>query len=564
MARQRKRLGDMLVEAGLLTEEELLAALRGQRDTGLPLGDYLIQQNIVSEEQVIDLLSEQLQIKKFEDGKFEITPSLSRLIANDISSKYKIIPLAKDNFVMTVATPDPMNVEALDFVEQYCDMEVDPLICSNHQFQLLSNGIYGISSDIDDILGDIETATDGDTEHTGPNQSRNLRDAADDAPVVRLANSIIRQAIAEKASDIHISPEQDCVQVRMRIDGDLDEIPSPPKSTLIGIISRIKILANMDITNTRVPQDGRFTIRLDEQEISIRVSTIPTIYGENLVMRLLFVSAGSIPLEELGLFDDDLKALLQLAGRPYGMILSAGPTGSGKSSTLYALLRKIITPKINVITLEDPIEYRMAGARQVQLNTKAGMTFASGLRSVLRQDPDVIMVGEIRDGETADIATQAALTGHLVLSSLHTNDSASAIARLSNMGIEQFLISASLLGVCAQRLLKKNCRHCLEDYQPSAAVKHYWGLTESSGDNFKKSRGCTYCMQSGYKGRTGIYEILTVDDRVREMIIANVPAAEMSRQLYKARKLRLLRDLALRRVREGLTTFTEAAKTVMV
>ncbi|NOX24630.1 MAG: Flp pilus assembly complex ATPase component, partial [Deltaproteobacteria bacterium] len=471
MARQRKRLGDMLVAAELLNEEELTTALRGQRDTGLLLGDYLIKQNIVSEEQIIDLLSEQLQIRKFDDGEFEITPRLSQFIPNDISNKYKVIPLAKDDFVMTVATPDPMNVEALDFIEKSCDIELDPLICSNHQFQLLSNGIYGISSEVDDILGDIETDEEEDARNSGPDQNRSLQDAADDAPVVRLANSIMRQAISEKASDIHISPEQDYAQVRMRIDGDLHEIPPPPKSTLIGIISRIKILANMDITNTRVPQDGRFTIRLNEQEISIRVSTIPTIYGENLVMRLLFVSAGSIPLEDLGLFDDDLKALQRLAGRPYGMILSAGPTGSGKSSTLYALLRKIITPKINVITLEDPVEYRMAGARQVQLNTKAGMTFASGLRSILRQDPDVIMVGEIRDGETADIATQAALTGHLVLSSLHTNDSANAITRLSNMGIEPFLISASLLGVCAQRLLKKNCRHCLEDYQPSAAVK---------------------------------------------------------------------------------------------
>lgn len=562
MARQRKRLGDMLVEAGLLSTEELTAALRGQRGSGLMLGDYLIRHDIVSEDEIIDLLSEQLQIKKFQDGEFEISPGLAQLIPNDIANKYKAIPLAKDDFVMTVATPDPMNVEALDFIEKYCDIELEPLICSNNQFKLLSNGIYGITSEVDDILGDIET-DDEDAERREEEQNKNLQDAAEDAPVIRLVNSILRQAVTERASDIHISPERNYAQVRLRIDGDLHEIPPPPKSTLAGIISRIKILAKMDITSTRVPQDGRFTIHLNEQEISIRVSTIPTIYGENMVMRLLFVTAGAIPLEELGLLDDDFKALLRLAAKPYGMILSAGPTGSGKSSTLYAILRKVISPKINVITLEDPVEYRMAGARQVQLNTKANMTFASGLRSILRQDPDVIMVGEIRDNETAGIATQAALTGHLVLSTLHTNDAASSITRLVNMGIEPFLISAALLGICAQRLLKRNCPHCSEDYQPSEAVRRYWGLGDTD-TGFKKSKGCTYCMQSGYRGRMGIYEILTVDDAVREMILGNITAADMTRRLHKAGKLKLLREMALLRVREGLTTFAEAAKTVMV
>jgi type IV pilus assembly protein PilB len=561
---KRKRLGDMLIEAGLLSQEELATALEKQRASGQHLGDYLIQSGTVSEEEIIDLLSEQLQIRKFDANEFEITPELALLIPNDIANKYNIVPLVKNDFVMTVTTPDPMNIEALDFIEKYCDIELDPIICSHSQFNLLSNGIYGIRSEVGEVLGDIETDIEQTAKLPNLDDIKDLRDAADDAPIIRLVNSILRQAVSEKASDIHISPEQDYSQVRLRIDGDLHEIPPPPKSTLAGIISRIKILANMDITNTRIPQDGRFNIHIDNQEISIRVSTIPTIYGENMVMRLLFVSAGSIPLEELGLFDDDLEALLKLASQPYGMILSAGPTGSGKSSTLYALLRKIITPKINVITLEDPVEYRMTGTRQVQLNVKADMTFASGLRSILRQDPDVIMVGEIRDGETAGISIQAALTGHLVLSTLHTNDSASAITRLMNMGIEPFLISASLLGVCAQRLLKKLCLHCAEDYQPSEAIKHYWGLADDATSSFKKSCGCTYCMQSGYKGRMGIYEILNIDDMVREMIITNTSSAEISKVLHEAGKLKLLRDLALLRVQEGLTTFEEAAKTVIV
>ena len=387
---------------------------------------------------------------------------------------------------------------------------------------------------------------------------------ADAAPVIRLVNSILRQAVTEKASDIHIGAEKDRAQVRLRIDGKLHEVPPPPKSMLTAIVSRIKILANMDITNTRIPLDGRFNIQIDNQEVSIRVSTLPTIYGENLVMRLLFVSAGSIPLERMGLLDHDLQTLLRLASQPYGMILSAGPTGSGKSSTLYAILRKIISPEVNIITLEDPVEFRMEGARQVQLNTKAGMTFASGLRSILRQDPDVIMVGEIRDGETAMIATQAALTGHLVLSTLHTNDSASAITRLHNMGVEPFLISASLLGVCAQRLIRKNCGHCPEPFQPSPATLEYWGMAEPIEAKFMRGKGCTYCMHSGYKGRMGIFEILQVDETVKEMIIRHNSAAEITKLLKEAGKLTVLRDIALRRVMEGATTFEEAAKTVLV
>ncbi len=389
---------------------------------------------------------------------------------------------------------------------------------------------------------------------------------ADAAPVIRLVNSILRQAVNEKASDIHISPEKDRASVRMRIDGKLHEVPPPPRATLAGIVSRIKILANMDITNTRIPLDGRFNIQVDNQEISLRVSTLPTIYGENMVMRLLFVSAGALQLEDLGLLDDDYDALLKLAHQPYGMILSAGPTGSGKSSSLYALLQKVIDPEVNIITLEDPVEFRMTGVRQVQLNVKAGMTFASGLRSILRQDPDIIMVGEIRDAETASISTQAALTGHLVLSTIHTNDSASSVTRLTNMGVEPFLISSSLLGVCAQRLIRRNCTYCAEPFTPDDSLLKYWGITQEQSANatFKKGNGCTYCMQSGHKGRMGVYEILNVDDDVREMIINEATSTEISLTLKKAGKLKLLKDIAQIKVMEGLTTFDEAAKTVLV
>jgi len=562
----RKRLGEMLVEEGLLTEEVLGQALKDARESGLRLGDFLLEKKIVTENQIVDLLSDQLQIKKFDPNDYEISTELAAIIPNDLASKHQLVPLVKDDFVLTVTMVDPMDVNALDFIEKYVDMEVEPTICTKSQLTLLMNGIYGIRSAVSDVLDDLDedldVAEDDDLNKGG--DVSDLHDMADAAPVIRLVNSILRQAVNEKASDIHISPEKDRASVRMRIDGELHEVPPPPRATLAGIVSRIKILANMDITNTRIPLDGRFNIQVDNQEVSLRVSTLPTIYGENMVMRLLFVSAGSLPLEDLGLLEPDYDEIIRLSKQPYGMILSTGPTGSGKSSTLYAILRKTISPEVNVITLEDPVEYRMSGARQVQLNVKAGMTFASGLRSILRQDPDIIMVGEIRDGETANISTQAALTGHLVLSTLHTNDSASSVTRLQNMGVEPFLISASLLGVCAQRLLRRSCGYCAETFTPTPAQLAYWGLPAGIMADFKKGCGCTYCMKSGYKGRMGIYEVLSVDDMVRDMVISNASSTEISKAMCDAGKLKLLKDIALLKVMEGQTTFEEAAKTVIV
>ncbi len=563
--RTRKRLGEMLIESGLLTEESLAKALENQKGSGLRLGDFLIDKDIVPEDKIIDMLSSQLQIRKFDPNEYEVSPELATVIDNDLATKYRLVPLRKNDFLLTEAMVDPMDIQALDALEKLCDIEIDPVICSKSQLNLLTNGIYGIHSEVKAILENIDDKLTIETvDDSKKEEISDLQDMVDAAPVIRLVNSILRQAVAEKASDIHIGAEKDRAQVRLRIDGKLHEVPPPPRAMLSGIISRIKIMASMDITNTRIPLDGRFNIQIDNQEISVRVSTLPTMYGENMVMRLLFVSAGAIPLEKLGLLDADYEALLRLANQPYGMILSAGPTGSGKSSSLYAILRKVITPEINIITLEDPVEYRMEGVRQVQLNVKAGMTFASGLRSILRQDPDVIMVGEIRDGETAMIATQAALTGHLVLSTLHTNDSASAITRLNNMGVEPFLISASLLGVCAQRLIRRNCSYCREPFRPEPAVLSYWGLPEDLEANFMKGKGCSYCMHSGHKGRMGIYEILKVDEPVREMIIRGVSSTEMAKVLRESRKLTVLRDIALLRVLEGATTFEEAAKTVLV
>ena len=553
----------MLVDGGLLTPEQLTTSLAEQKNSGMLLGDFLINNGIVSEEQIINTLSEQLQIAKYDSELYEIGPELAALIPHSIALSNQVVPLALETFVLKIAMVDPMNITALDMVESHTNMEVEPCICSKSEFNLLLNGIYGIRSELSDMLGDL-----AGTEITGREEGGEtigiIADSADAAPVIRLTNSILRQAVQERASDIHISPDQKKAQVRLRIDGKLHEIPPPPRAMLSGIISRIKILAEMDIANTRIPQDGRFNIRVDNQEINIRASTLPTIYGENLVLRLLYVSAGALPLEKLGLEKDDLKKMLHLVNQPYGMFLSVGPTGSGKSSSLYAILNEINSPEINIITLEDPVEFRMENVRQVQLNRKAGMTFSSGLRSILRQDPNIIMVGEIRDAETAEISVQSALTGHLVLSTLHTNDSTGTISRLQNMGIEPFLLSASLLGVGAQRLLRRICPHCKEPFTPPKGLPEFWGLEDHPDPKFSHGKGCSLCMNSGYKGRVGIYEILVVDDLVREMIINRATSTEIATTLAKTGKLRLLKASAAQKIAEGITTFAEATETVLL
>jgi len=387
---------------------------------------------------------------------------------------------------------------------------------------------------------------------------------AEEAPVVRLVNSILSQGVREGASDIHISPEKESVQVRFRVDGKLHEVPAPPKSMFLPIISRLKILANMDIAISRIPQDGRFTVKMKNKDINIRASTIPSIYGENMVLRLLDTSNSIYSLERLGMTENDRKRLEDMVAKPYGMILSTGPTGSGKSTSLYSILKKINTSEINIITVEDPVEYRIEKIRQVQLNRKAGMTFASGLRSILRQDPDVIMVGEIRDSETATIAVQAALTGHRMLSTLHTNDAAGAITRFVDMGIEPFLVASVMLVSFAQRLVRRVCPNCKAPYDPPAEALRYWKLDNIKNANFLQGKGCFNCMHTGYKGRTGIFEVLVIDDMVKDLILKRTSAHELSRIALETGNFVPLKDNAAEKVINGITTLEEAASAVLV
>jgi type IV pilus assembly protein PilB len=566
----KKRLGEMLVENGLLTEEQLTKSLVDQKKAGLKLGQYLTRQGIVNEQSIIDLLSKQLKIQRYHPDNFPLDMDLVRTIPVDIAQKYQVAPLKRKGRLLTIAMVDPLDINALDFIEVMANAEVEPMVCSEREVNQLIDSLYGSQSGMGGIMENMEIESQSDVQSDeAPDkeevQVASLQDMAGEAPVVRLANSIFTQAIRDGASDIHISPQQNTVSLRFRIDGKLLEVPSPPKSLFLPIIARMKILANMDITVSRIPQDGRFTLKINNKEINVRASSIPTIYGENLVLRLLDMGGGIYTLDRLGMVAADMEKIESMGDKPYGMILSTGPTGSGKSTSLYAILNSINKPDINIITLEDPVEYRINNVRQVQLNRKAGMTFASGLRSILRQDPDVIMIGEIRDAETAAISVQAAQTGHRVLSTVHTNDAAGAITRFVDMGIEPFLISSVLLVSFAQRLVRTVCPYCKESYKPPQKSLEAMGITaqDTKSATFQRGKGCYQCKNTGYKGRTGLFEVLVNDEMVQDMILKKMSSQEITRAAVDAGKLRTLREDAAGKVIKGITTLEEAASAVM-
>jgi type IV pilus assembly protein PilB len=563
----KKRLGEILVKNGLLTEEMLKHVLIDQKKTDLKFGQYVIRQGIVQEKQIIDLLSEQLNIKKYHMNDFPLDLELVRYIPIDIAQKNQVVPLKMKGNLLMVAIVDPLEITTLDSIEKLNNMEVEPVICSEAEINQLISSMYGMQSDLGDIIGtmEVDSKVEEDSDNKDEIQIASLQDMAGEALVIRLTNSIFAQAIRDKASDIHISPQQNTVQLRYRIDGKLIEMPSPPKSLFLSVIARVKILANMDITVSRIPQDGRFTLKLEKKEINVRVSSIPTIHGENIVMRMLDMGAGIYTLNRLGMDAEDMAKIENMCIKPYGMILSTGPTGSGKSTSLYAILNSINKPDINIITLEDPVEYRVNDIRQVQLNRKAGMTFANGLRSMLRQDPDVIMVGEIRDAETAAVAVQAAQTGHRLLSTVHTNDAAGVITRFIDMGIEPFLISSVLIVSFSQRLVRTVCPYCKENYNPPENALVTFGIktAEINKANFQRGKGCSQCKNTGYRGRTGIFEVLVNDEMIQDMIIKQRPSQEITRAAVAAGKLKTLKEAAAQKVIQGITTLEEAVSAVM-
>ena len=561
-------MGEILVEGGLLTQKQLEEALPFQKKSHLKLGQFLVREGILNESQIVDIVSSQLRIVKYRPENFTIDMDLANLLPADIAHKYQTAPLQKNGLLLSIAMVDPLDINALDAIELFTNYEVEAIICTEQHLNGLLSSIYGTYAGIGGVLEDMEDMEIDKSAVKSPSTTEDvevssLQGMAEEAPVVRLVNSILSQGVRDGASDIHISPEKASVQVRFRVDGKLHEVPAPPKSMFLPIISRLKILSNMDIAVSRIPQDGRFTVKMKNKDINIRVSTIPSIYGENMVLRLLDTGNSIYSLERLGMNERDRERLETMISRPHGMILSTGPTGSGKSTSLYSILKKVNQPDINIITIEDPVESRIDKIRQVQLNRKAGMTFAGGLRSILRQDPDVIMVGEIRDSETASIAVQAALTGHRVLSTLHTNDSPGAITRFIDMGVEPFLVASVMIVSFAQRLVRKVCPSCKTAYRPPREALKFWRLDQVKNANFQQGKGCFNCMHTGYKGRTGVYEVLIIDDMVQNLILKRKSAHEIARTVKEAGNFTTLEENAAEKVIQGITSLEEAASAVM-
>ncbi|HPA59825.1 MAG TPA: ATPase, T2SS/T4P/T4SS family [Synergistales bacterium] len=553
----RFKLGDLLVSTGLLSEEDLKRALSEQKYSKKRLGEILIGKQLLTERQLAEVLSRQLRIPLISLARYRPMGEALRLVPENVARRLELVPLAiLDNNRLMVAMADPLDVLAIDEVRILTGMDVEVGIATPTEIFRDLDKFYQVQGSLDEAMVEVVESSGStvDLDREGRGAS------ADDAPVVKLVNSIMEQAVREAASDIHIEPFEKVTRVRYRVDGSLFDAIDFPRKLHPAVSSRIKIMANIDISEKRRPQDGRILIKTLNKNIDLRVSTLPTIYGEKVVLRLLDQSNAMVGLERLGLGADDREIVDGIIASPYGIILVTGPTGSGKSTTLYSVLERLSKPEVNIISVEDPVEYTMMGINQIQVNEKAGLTFSEALRSILRQDPDKIMVGEIRDLETAQLAVRAALTGHLVLSTLHTNDAPSASIRLIEMGIAPFLVSSSLLAVVAQRLVRKLCGECKQEYVIPDRTAEDLGLPK--GTKAFKPVGCEVCRGTGYKGRSGIYEIMKVDEEIQNLILEGVAGHRIQREAIR-KGMRTLRDSGLVKVREGVTSLEEVLQVTL-
>jgi len=552
---KKARLGDLLVSNGVITENQLQEALEMQRNTHQKLGEILVQLEYVQEDQLTTVLSDQLGIPTIDLDHYVIDSQITSLVSKWLAQTYKIIPLFKLGDTLNVAMTDPHDIVAQDEIRRETGMEVEPAICTISAMENAINQYYGSQATLEDVINEVSetTAVDSIAEEF---DIKNLEGIIQEGPVIRFVNELIQQAVKDKASDIHIEPETDFARTRFRVDGELSEVSVLPKGLELPVISRIKVMAKLDIAKSRVPQDGRFELTLPNEDIAVRVSTFPTIYGENLVMRILNKKSVAMGIRNISLEENDLESVQELITKPYGFLLTTGPTGSGKTTTLYAMLNEINTIKKNIITIEDPVEYQLDMIRQSEINPKAGLTFASGLRAILRQDPDIIMVGEIRDKETTDIAIQAAMTGHLVLATFHTNDAPSALTRMIEMGVEPFLLASTVTGVIAQRLIRILCENCKKPYDPPPELlERVFGHIPENG-TFFQSHGCETCRMSGFKGRKAIFEVMTVNEEIRNCLISQ-PHSSRIREIAASDGMQNLRENGLKKVLAGETTIQE-------
>lgn len=555
MVEKRKALGQRLIEEGLITSQQLDIALREQKRTGELLGTILKNLGFITEENLSRVLSSELDIPHVSLSNYAIDPSLLLKIPKELAKRYRFIPLFMENNTLTIAMVDPYDILAIDAIQQKTGCQVKVVASTETEILKAIDQYYGTANSLDSLIEETIGRASKATTTGEPTQVS--EGVFIEPPIIELVNQIITQAIVDRATDIHIEPEEKLIRTRYRVDGVLYQGPSPPKELQAAVISRIKIMANLNISEKRAPQDGRIKFVAGSKEVDLRVSIYPTVFGENVVLRVLDKSNLVLGLEQLGFSPQDLSSLRPIAEKPHGILLVTGPTGAGKTTTLYSILTTINSLEKNIMTIEDPVEYQLPLIRQSQINIPGGLTFAAGLRSILRQDPDVIMVGEIRDQETAEIAIRSALTGHFVLSSLHTNSACGAIPRLLDTGIEPFLLSSSIAAVIAQRLARKICPKCKVPYSPSPEEIAWLKLKEGEEvPELYEGKGCDNCTRTGYRGRIGIFEILIPNKRINELIVQG-GAEEKIREEALKKGMQLMRDDGIEKARRGITTISE-------
>ncbi|MFH1777014.1 MAG: ATPase, T2SS/T4P/T4SS family [Candidatus Omnitrophota bacterium] len=569
-SKKKMLLGEYLLEKGLITKQDLDSALEKQQATGQLLGQILIQKHLINEVQLYQILAELLGVEFLDMTGILIPEDVIALVPEDIAETYNTVPIKKEKDVLTITMIDPRNTFAIDELRMITGFIIKPMLSTKTQIRLAIEKYYGkkdiVEKDIiEEVLKVVQKAGEQETvEYTKTKDIEKIRQSAEDTPIVKLVNAFLTDSVKNRASDIHIEPSRAGCKVRFRVDGILHDIVTLSMQFYPPVVSRIKIMGRMDIAEKRLPQDGSFQIELEKKHVDIRVSTYPTMHGEKVVMRLLVKEEALVSLNQLGFEEDELLVFESLIQRPCGIFLVVGPTGSGKTTALYVALTQINSRDINIITVEDPVEYEIEGISQSQVNVRAGFTFANSLRSIMRQDPDVILVGEIRDLETAQMAVRAALTGHMVFSTLHTNDAPGAITRLMDMGIEPYLISSSLVGILAQRLVRVVCSRCREKTMPPQSIldkfKYEMELSKDITPNFQRAKGCENCKNTGYKGRVGIYELLPIlGDEMRACITTGFRRATL-RKIAEKTGMRTLKANGFRKALRGITTVEEVLR----
>ncbi|MGH2721015.1 MAG: GspE/PulE family protein [Actinomycetota bacterium] len=554
-----KQLGDVLVDEGLITSIDLREALEEQR-LGRPLGSVLIDKGLISESALVRALAKRLGLPFVDLSEHQIDPSAAASIPETLARRYQALPIGYDEGRVVVAMSDPTNVLALDDIRSLTGLPLKPVIATTSDI-LAAIGTTGrLEGAVESLSADLQEQAGREAEDAAA-----VQQIVDEAPIVKFVNLLITQAVQQRASDIHIEPQERDLRIRYRIDGVLHEMMRSHKAIQSGVLSRIKIMAEMDIAERRIPQDGRVGLMVDTKPVDLRVASLPTVYGEKLVLRILDKSTILLRLEDLGFSDHNFRRFESAYAKPYGMILVTGPTGSGKSTTLYATLNILNRADRNIITVEDPVEYRLPGVNQIQTNNRAGLTFASALRSILRADPDIVLIGEVRDRETAQIAIEAALTGHLVLTTLHTNDAPSAITRLIEMGIEPFLVSSAMDAVLAQRLARRLCAHCKEPYTPTREALVENGVLLGDGEEpptLFRAVGCSHCSKTGYRGRVALHEVMLASEAIERLAVERRSSDEIKRAAV-GQGMVLLRDDGIAKVKAGVTSMEEVQRVVL-